>query len=614
MATYLQGQADYISQIQPTEPNLAFDAQILQTKQSKYDANHKKVSELYGSLLNASMTRADNIQARDEFFKIINDDIRRMGSLDFSLDQNVQAAAGVFQSIYTNNHIVKDMVWTKNYNSELERSEAFKNCRDAEKCGGSWWPEGDKYLQYKRMEYKNASAGDALSADDAKFVPYTNVMEKAMKLAKDSGLSITKDSFSPDGSYIITTKNGEQLRTPLTQLFNETFGKDPNIQEMYRVKSYTERKDWMYNKISMGEYADENDASVGYFKERNTRVQQNLTQQAADLNVDIGSLTETFEHLKGQYEQGKIKEGSDDYNRMVALPALIENANNAKGYTDMMLKATANANNPQGLRALTDIADNQNAANYFGEDINNMATLLAYRDSELKYTADDFALKKADFEYDTRLKQQEFNNSVALEGVKQEDRMELENWKLDHGIYNDKIDGGTGGSPKAADMVAYETKLAEYENYNIEQKAFEIYRKQNPDDAGTDFNAFERPTDPDALREYNDAYKTARSKALTLKSEANKLAVKAKQWPKYSDAVTPSFISGSDVPQEWANSYVNSMYDEFESSKNKKGHLDKNTIDAYLTGKKGDKTKSVYYQLQELNDKKAEEEKKKNKG
>ena len=128
MATYIQGQADYISQIQPTEPNLAFDAQILQTKQAKYDANHKKVSDLYGSLLNASMTRSDNIQARDEFLKIINDDIKRMGGLDFSLDQNVQAAAGVFQSIYTNNNIVKDMVWTRNYNSEVDRGESFKNC------------------------------------------------------------------------------------------------------------------------------------------------------------------------------------------------------------------------------------------------------------------------------------------------------------------------------------------------------------------------------------------------------------------------------------------------------------------------------------------------------
>ena len=93
MATYLQGQQDYVTQIQPTQPNLQFDAQMLGNLQNKYDAGHKKVSELYGSLLNAAMTRTDNIQARNQFFQMINEDIRRMGSLDFSLQQNVDAAA-----------------------------------------------------------------------------------------------------------------------------------------------------------------------------------------------------------------------------------------------------------------------------------------------------------------------------------------------------------------------------------------------------------------------------------------------------------------------------------------------------------------------------------------
>ena len=237
MATYIQGQTDYISQIQPTEPNLAFDAQILQQKQAKYDANHKKVSDLYGSLLNSSLTRSDNIAARDEFFQIINDDIRRMGGLDFSLDQNVQAAAGVFQSIYENKNIVKDMVWTKNYNNETNRMESFKNCIDEEKCGGMYWEVGDKYMQYKRAEYKNASAGDALGMGDVTFVPYKSVMKEAIKLAKDAGLNIEYDKLSSDGAYMVTTKNGEVLRSPLTALFNKTIGQNPQFAEMFKTKA-----------------------------------------------------------------------------------------------------------------------------------------------------------------------------------------------------------------------------------------------------------------------------------------------------------------------------------------------------------------------------------------
>ena len=71
MATYLQGQQDYVTQIQPTKPNLQFDAQMLGNLQNKYDAGHKKVSELYGSLLNSAMTRTDNIHTFEiHIFKI----------------------------------------------------------------------------------------------------------------------------------------------------------------------------------------------------------------------------------------------------------------------------------------------------------------------------------------------------------------------------------------------------------------------------------------------------------------------------------------------------------------------------------------------------------------
>ena len=595
MATYT-GQTDYISQIQPTEPNLAFDAQILQTKQSKYDANHKKVSELYGSLLNASMTRTDNIQARDEFFQIINDDIKRMGGLDFSLDQNVQAAAGVFQSIYTNNNIVKDMVWTKNYNSEVDRGEAFKNCLDATKCGGQWWEEGEKYLQYKRAEFKNASAGDAMNMSDPEFIPYTNVMEKAMKIAKDAGLSITMDSFSPDGQYLITTKNGIQLKSPLTQLFGETIGKDPNIQKMYQVKSYTQRKDWMYNKINLGEYADENAASIGYFKERNDTVQKALRKQADDLNVDLGSLGEKYESLKADYESGKIKEGSDEYNVLVSLPQLMQNATEAKSYTDMMIKAQANSGNARGLSALGDYADQQSAAEFYVADIDKAAYILAFKDSEVKYEADDFALKAADFKYDTALKQQDLANAIALEGVKASNEMKLQEWKLDNGLYNDKIKGGS--APKATDMVNYENKNREYEMKNLEFEAYKLYKK-NPSATDAEFAGFSTPTDPDEIKKYNKALADARSNMVSLKADVNKLAVKAGKWPKYTDVVSANFIQGSDVPQQFADAYVSRIREKFEPT------LGQEVVLSYLTGTGGDNTKPVYYQLEKLQQAKA---------
>ena len=593
MATYT-GQADYISQIQPTEPNLAFDAQILQTKQSKYDANHKKVSELYGSLLNASMTRSDNIASRDEFFQIINDDIKRMGGLDFSLDQNVQAAAGVFQSIYTNNNIVKDMVWTRNFNSEVDRGESFKNCLDATKCGGQWWEEGEKYLQYKRAEFKNASAGDAMNMTDPEFVPYNNVMEKAMKIAKDAGLSITMDSFSPDGQYMITTKNGIQLKSPLTQLFNETIGKDPNIQKMFQVQAYTQRKDWMSSKVSSGEYADENAASIGYFKERNDAVQKTLRKQADDLNVDLGSLGEKYESMKADYESGKIKEGSDEYNVLVSLPQLMQNATEAKSYTDLMLKAQANTGNARGLSAIGDYADQQSAADFYAGAIDKAAQTLAFKDSEVKYKADDFALKAVDFKYDTALKQQDLSNAIALEGVKAANDMKMETWKLDNGIYNDKINGGAGGDYKAADVKAFENTEIDVTKWDPALETYKLYMK-NPDATTADMGNFAPPTGKDDLAKYRKAQAEARLNFTKLKNDANAKAIKIGEGPKYTDVITALEVEKSGMSESYLTNYYARIL-----NKGQEFGLDKYTVDLYFTGQKGNSSEPIYYQLEKL--------------
>ena len=66
MATYIQGVTDYIPEVQAFQPDYNFLGNILQNKQSKYDANYKAISQTYGNLLNSQMLRKDNIEKRLE--------------------------------------------------------------------------------------------------------------------------------------------------------------------------------------------------------------------------------------------------------------------------------------------------------------------------------------------------------------------------------------------------------------------------------------------------------------------------------------------------------------------------------------------------------------------
>ena len=130
MATYLQGITDYIPQVQPFAPDFNFYAKSLQFSQGKADAARKQLSNIYGSLLNSPLTREDNTESREKFFKTIDQDIQRMAGMDLSLQQNVLAAKGVFNQMLDNKGIVKDMVWTKQFQGQQKKSQSFKKCNE----------------------------------------------------------------------------------------------------------------------------------------------------------------------------------------------------------------------------------------------------------------------------------------------------------------------------------------------------------------------------------------------------------------------------------------------------------------------------------------------------
>ena len=154
MATYLNGNQDYIPQIQPFKPDYNFLGNILQTKQGKYDSAKKKISDIYGSILYAPLSREDNILRRDEFFKAIDQDIKKISGLDLSLEQNVDQASKVFEGFFEDKHMFNDMVKTKRHFSELDKAENSKYCYDQDKCGGTYNPLSVQKLQYKMEEFK----------------------------------------------------------------------------------------------------------------------------------------------------------------------------------------------------------------------------------------------------------------------------------------------------------------------------------------------------------------------------------------------------------------------------------------------------------------------------
>lgn len=403
MATYLSGSPTFLPTVQPYQPNLQLYAGALQMKQTQYDTNRKKISDLYGSLLNSPMTRDSNIAARDEFFKSIDYEIKKLSSVDLSLQENVDQAANLFTSLYDNKNIVKDMMWTKNYQNEMDRADGFKNCVDPEKCGGQYWEGGVNALQFRREEFRNLSDDQAMGFNDVSYTPYVDVMGKATKIAKDSGLNMKVDQVS--GDWIVTTKNGKQLEGPLLALFQKQLGQDPTIAQYYRTKAYVDRKSYAMNNAE--QFGSAEAAEQNYITESTKKINEIFSRIQQDAEYARDNSTQKAEELKKNIEEGNV---DADAEAQAEYEALFGQADNNDYTSNEVSGAMSTANNSMSIQNLMlqgEAVDGSMAMLALNDDLQGAAQILAYRD------------------YESTLKE----NPYAMEDYRQENRIALEDYK-----------------------------------------------------------------------------------------------------------------------------------------------------------------------------------------
>ena len=406
MATYLQGVTDYIPQFQPFQPDLNFYANALQTKQTQYDSNYKALNNVYGQYFYADLTHGDNIKKKDELIKAIDFNLKRVSGLDLSLDQNVEQAKQVFKPFYEDKTLMKDMAWTKNTNSQRTYAAGLKNARD-EKLRAQYWEAGIRAIDYKTEEFKNASLDETMGIGNVNYTPYVNVMEKAQKIAKDAGLSVETVDMSPDGKWIVKTKNGEQLIPQLSHLFEATLGSDPAVMDVYTTQAYVNRKDYAYsNAAQFG--GDQNAAEMKYLSES-----YNMLKAENDARkIELEKNSKVYDKKAGEVERA-IENNS-------ATPdsaSYLERLNQARNVNSTLLSSTDNHvnslstqtgtattstgfENPYGdIESLRYKVDNAMAAKLMQKDLGEAANVFAYKDAKQYIDANPYAVQAEAHKY-----------------------------------------------------------------------------------------------------------------------------------------------------------------------------------------------------------------------
>ena len=291
MSKYIPGIVDYVSKIQPFKPNLNFFQQVLETKEAQYKAGYDKLSSLYGTLLESPMLRTENIELRNKFFNDISSQITKISSMDLSLSQNVDAASNVFQPLIDNDYIMKDMAYTKQAYAELSKADYFKNCTDEKKCGGKYWEGGVRAVQYQMADFAKSSADESLKFTSPTYTPYVNIPKKAMEFAKEMGFNMQTVTWSPDGRYRITTKNGQQMIPSLTDAFMASFGNDQQARDYYNTSAYLTRKDFIAT--SSTQYGSEEAAEAYYLDQMSKDLFGKSMQETQRIQSDIDKAKNT---------------------------------------------------------------------------------------------------------------------------------------------------------------------------------------------------------------------------------------------------------------------------------------------------------------------------------
>jgi hypothetical protein len=437
MASYIQGSTDYIPQAQPWTPDYNFLGNVLQNAQSKYDQNYKQLSKTYGTLLNSPMLREDNNAQRDEFFKMIDNDIKKISGMDLSLQQNVDAANTVFDSFYQNKEMVKDMVYTKNYQKQIEIGDSYKNCLDEAQCGGQYWEEGMRALQYGAEEFKTASREQTLSMSNKEFTPFINVHEKAIKLAKEADLNVTQDIDT--GKWIITKKNGELIQGGLYALFNNALGSDPKIKDMYSTSAYVKRKD--FSQMYAEEFGSAENAEREYINNLLGNATASIEQEEVQINNASDQMNaRRAELLEKQKTTGLTYAERDAlFELEQTLPAISETQNNIKT-TKNTVNNTAAGDDINVLRSRADAAAAYMLSQY---DFTNAAQVLSLKGAEMtmKENPYAFASHQSSLSLRNQMTMAEINRQNDLERLQFEHDLSIDKAQFDYNLEAGFLDG-----------------------------------------------------------------------------------------------------------------------------------------------------------------------------
>lgn len=299
MATYVPGSSQYLPQPTAFTPDYKFLGNVLDVRTDRYNTNYQALNDLYGKVVYADLSRQDTNEVRSQYVKDIAPKIHQIADMDLSLQQNVDAAKGVFAPFFQDDLLVKDMVVTKQYQREMSYADTLLNSLDREQRE-KYWQTGIDAMKYQMQDFMEADRNTALQMAGPQYVEDVDLYETSLKLLQESGL-FDEDieglpEFSPDGRWIIKTSGGAMVSKPALQYLRRSLLDDPNVQRAYYTSAYVEQRKYVDNAIQSGAFNDMDQAQRAWANQTITKAEEQLAILTGDQEAEVADQERKLEN------------------------------------------------------------------------------------------------------------------------------------------------------------------------------------------------------------------------------------------------------------------------------------------------------------------------------
>ncbi len=256
MATYIPGVQSYMPEMKTFTPDYKFLSSVLDTKTNRYNTNYKQLNDLYSKVVYADLSRGDTKDQRNQYIETLAPKLEKISGMDLSMQQNVDAARGLFKPFYEDDLIVRDMVVTKSYQKDIKYANDLKNSTDRDRRG-MYWDTGIKAMNYQMEDFVNADAKDALNMAVPRYVEDADLYNTAQKLLEESKFSEGVIEEMPDANknFIIRRKNGDLMAGDAHKFLKNALRNDPKVKDAYYTQSFVDSRNTAAAGIQAGQFS-----------------------------------------------------------------------------------------------------------------------------------------------------------------------------------------------------------------------------------------------------------------------------------------------------------------------------------------------------------------------